>query len=396
MGKHAKKIKRSKYARAAGLTAGGMALPFVWPTTAVATVPYSAGAVTQFAQEGCPELDAEELDTAVRIAYAESGFNADAWNQSGEDSRGFWQINTDAHGSPWGDLFDPLTNAIAMCDISSGGSDWSPWTTYVSGAYLSSPGADLSGGTPPRDPDPVAPAPDLTPYPEAPVEQKPIPVDGRHTVEWGDTLYDISRQYLGDGHRWGQVYRENRETVGDNPHLIFPGQDLDVDIREGKYDSGKPKSDKAKPTDEPAPSPEPSHSSFVHPVGGAAVGQPYGNANAMYALGYHTGVDFSAASGTNTVAVTSGEVVASDTSSAYGVNVQIKHDDGYYSLYAHLSGAAVSPGDRVEPGDLVGYVGSTGNSSGPHLHYEIRTTPQFGDGNFIDPLEYLRNNGLVI
>jgi murein DD-endopeptidase MepM/ murein hydrolase activator NlpD len=206
-----------------------------------------------------------------------------------------------------------------------------------------------------------------------------------HTVEPGDTLYGITLKYTGDDSlgNWRHTYEINKVTVGDNPDVIFPGQDIRVDV-ENYAGSGQASSD------------EPSHSSYVHPVGGAGVSQVYGNPGANYTLGYHTGVDFSAGSGTEAVSVAAGTVVESDTSSAYGTNVQIQLADGHYALYAHLSGATVSVGDEVAPGDLVGYVGNTGTSSGPHLHFEIRSVPKFGEGNFLDPLQYLRDNGLVI
>jgi LysM repeat protein len=208
-----------------------------------------------------------------------------------------------------------------------------------------------------------------------------------HTVQPGDTLYRIAQLYLGNGHKWGQVYNvpETREVVGDNPNRIYPGQDIRVNTRGGSSEPSP---------SEPAPV-EPSHTSYVHPCG-YPVGQVYGNLNSGYSLGYHTGVDFSAPAGANAVAVTSGTVVEPDSSSAYGTNVQIEWADGTYGLYAHLAASTVSVGDEVAPGDLVGYVGSTGNSSGPHLHFEIRTVPQFGEGNFLDPIQYLQDNGLVI
>ncbi|MFF9147248.1 M23 family metallopeptidase [Streptomyces sp. NPDC014861] len=113
-------------------------------------------------------------------------------------------------------------------------------------------------------------------------------------------------------------------------------------------------------------------------------------ASAAYTLGYQTGTDFAAPAGTPVTAVTAGTVVESGASSAYGTNVQIRHDDGTYTLYAQLSGKTVGAGERVAIGGLIGYVGSTCTSSGPHLHLEGRTTPTLADGNFFDVVPWLR------
>jgi LysM repeat protein len=376
MGRHAKRSKARAF-KIAGAVGGGAMLPVVAPVAAHAEQLTPAD-VTAIAQEGCPELSSAELDTAVRIAGAESDLETTAHNPYGEDSRGLWQINVSAHGSPWGDLFDPVTNARAMCDISSGGSDWTPWTTYASGAYLSEAGA-TAGGVAPSTPDvPATPAPSQG--------HREHHRGGRtYTVQDGDTLWGIA------GHHWQRLYERNRHVIGDNPDLIYPGQELRTRGRHGRHQGGG-QDTPTTPTDPPS---DPATGGFSHPVPGATISQGYG-VPGDYATGYHTGTDFSVPTGTEVLAVSDGEVVASDTSSAYGINVQIKHDDGRYSLYAHLSSAAVSPGQRVSAGTVIGYSGSTGNSTGPHLHLEIRTVPTYGDGNFLDPVQYLRDNGVEI
>lgn len=68
----------------------------------------------------------------------------------------------------------------------------------------------------------------------------------------------------------------------------------------------------------------------------------------------------------------------------YGNFIEIKHNDGTISRYAHLSGYACSQGQTIEAGQTIGYVGSTGNSTGPHLHFEIKV-----NGSFVNPLNYL-------
>lgn len=99
----------------------------------------------------------------------------------------------------------------------------------------------------------------------------------------------------------------------------------------------------------------------------------------------HTGVDLASSSGTPVYAWKAGTVKqASWNSQGYGKFIIIEHEDGTTSRYAHLSGYAVSAGNTVTQGQLIGYVGSTGNSTGPHLHFEILV-----NGSFVNPLNYL-------
>lgn len=220
-----------------------------------------------------------------------------------------------------------------------------------------------------------------TPKPKPPVTETPAQ-GAKYEVKSGDTLVGISRAKL-DTTDWKPLYEANKEVVGANPNLIFPGQDLVLP---------NTKADKTAAA-EPTAKPVETKAAAVSPIPGVSAGQGYGNPG-NYTLGFHTGVDFSAPQGTPVKAVAAGTVVKSDTSSAYGVNVQIQHADGTYSLYAHLSAKTVFPGDKVDAGRMIGNVGSTGNSTGPHLHLEIRTEPTFGAGNFIDPLKWLRELGV--
>ena len=98
----------------------------------------------------------------------------------------------------------------------------------------------------------------------------------------------------------------------------------------------------------------------------------------------HTGIDIPAPTGTPAVAVASGTVIYSGVQGSYGNTVMIRHDNGLVSLYAHNSSLVVKVGDRVKKGQVVTKIGSTGRSTGPHLHFEIRVngTPQ-------NPLNYL-------
>ncbi len=99
----------------------------------------------------------------------------------------------------------------------------------------------------------------------------------------------------------------------------------------------------------------------------------------------HSGVDLRDDYGAPVKATAAGVVTQAGPSGAYGNMVEIDHGGGLATRYAHLSAIAVAPGQRVAPGGVVGRVGSTGRSTGPHLHYEVRV-----DGEAVDPARFLR------
>lgn len=133
---------------------------------------------------------------------------------------------------------------------------------------------------------------------------------------------------------------------------------------------------------------------FVAPVEGSYVSTQYHAGGGMWSSGSHTGIDFHAASGTSVHAVGAGTVVEAGWGGAYGNNVVIKHNDGTYTQYGHMSSLGVSVGEQVTPGQQIGLSGSTGNSSGPHLHFEARTGAQYGSD--IDPVAYLRSHDVSL
>uniref|UniRef100_A0AAU2JX92 M23 family metallopeptidase n=1 Tax=Streptomyces sp. NBC_00049 TaxID=2903617 RepID=A0AAU2JX92_9ACTN len=133
---------------------------------------------------------------------------------------------------------------------------------------------------------------------------------------------------------------------------------------------------------------------FVAPIDGSYVSTQYHAGGGMWSSGSHTGIDFHASSGTSVHAVGVGTVVEAGWGNAYGNNVVIKHNDGTYTQYAHMTSLNVSVGQQVTPGQQIGLSGSTGNSSGPHLHFEARTGADYGDD--IDPVAYLRSHGVSL
>ncbi|GAB5399067.1 MAG: M23 family metallopeptidase [Aureisphaera sp.] len=103
---------------------------------------------------------------------------------------------------------------------------------------------------------------------------------------------------------------------------------------------------------------------------------------------FHWGMDFTAPRGTPVYASGNGEVIRADNSaSGYGRHIRIDHGFGYQSLYAHLYKYNVKKGQKVKRGDLIGFVGSTGRSEAPHLHYEI-----FKDNERINPINFYYGN----
>ncbi|MFE3068388.1 peptidoglycan DD-metalloendopeptidase family protein [Streptomyces sp. NPDC059247] len=252
-----------------------------------------------------------------------------------------------------------------------------------------------------------------------------------YAVVRGDHLSKIAAEHhLAGG--WQRLYADNRQVVGENPSFILPGMKLTLGAR-STAPAAAPKSpaEAAPKTRSEAPardsgdstrttrSPErpaaqattpdsgssttqssgsstpssPSSSGWVKPVSGG-FSTPYRASGSMWSSGYHTGVDFIASSGTTVRSVGAGTVVSAGWSGAYGNEVVIQHADGNYSQYAHLSSLAVSAGQAVSGGQQIGLSGSTGNSTGPHLHFEIRTSP--GYGSDVDPLAYLRQHGVSV
>jgi murein DD-endopeptidase MepM/ murein hydrolase activator NlpD len=100
----------------------------------------------------------------------------------------------------------------------------------------------------------------------------------------------------------------------------------------------------------------------------------------------HNAIDISSATGQPVRAPADGVIAKAEWAGGYGNVIYLYHGYGYSTRYGHLSGFAIKPGDKVRRGDIIGYVGSTGRSTGPHLHYEVRV-----NGDAVNPLEYILN-----
>ncbi|MET9554186.1 M23 family metallopeptidase [Streptomyces sp. NPDC006645] len=140
---------------------------------------------------------------------------------------------------------------------------------------------------------------------------------------------------------------------------------------------------------------------WAKPVSKYTLSATYGTGGGMWAS-KHSGQDFAVNVGTNVKAVHTGTVVKAGPNGAgdgpaYGNAIVVKHGTGSsakYSQYAHLSKVKVHIGQKVDKGQSIALSGNTGNSSGPHLHFEIRTTPNYGSA--LNPVNFLRDAGVTL
>lgn len=133
--------------------------------------------------------------------------------------------------------------------------------------------------------------------------------------------------------------------------------------------------------------------SWVTPVETYELSAGYGSGGERWAS-RHTGQDFAVPIGTPVRAVGAGRVVKVSCGGAFGIEIVVQHADGYYTQYAHLAAVTVDQGERVAPGQWIGQAGTTGNSTGPHLHFEVRVTPELGSG--VDPVPWLLKHGVEL
>ncbi|MFJ2897205.1 peptidoglycan DD-metalloendopeptidase family protein [Streptomyces sp. NPDC087218] len=257
-----------------------------------------------------------------------------------------------------------------------------------------------------------------------PVAQKQAPATTTYSVVSGDYLAKIATEHKVQG-GWQKLYQDNRQVVGENPGLIFPGMKLTIG---GKASAGAASAGTSLPSKAPsapsaakksapaqaapaesapvksapvaeskaatsAPAAQNTGSGYAHPVPGNHT-TAYRASGANWSSGSHTGIDFPVSTGTSVKAITSGTVVAAGWGGAYGNQVVVKHADGRYSQYGHLSSISVSAGQTVGAGQQVGLSGATGNVTGPHLHFEVRTGPAYGSD--IDPIAYLASHGIYV
>ncbi len=195
-----------------------------------------------------------------------------------------------------------------------------------------------------------------------------------HTVSRGETLWRISQTY-------GVELHEVVSANGLESYLIYPGQELFI--------PGAASLRQVPPAEDNGPPPNPGDVTIVWPLAGrgrGSVTSGFGTRThpTRRTEEFHKGVDIDGGREERVLAAAAGEVVFSGRMTGYGTVVMIDHGDRLITLYAHLSRAAVKLEDRVAQAQPIGYVGSSGNARGTHLHFEIRHR-----GRAVDPLEYL-------
>ncbi len=188
-----------------------------------------------------------------------------------------------------------------------------------------------------------------------------LPVTGiQHTVEKGETLASIAKKYNGDA---AEIAHFN-ELAADADLAV----DSTITVPDGEIPVPKvlPRKNKTAPL-----------RGTGGPILAGYYGWPLGGSAGVITQGLHgyDAVDIGARSGSDVVAAAAGTVIVAiegGWNGGYGSYIVIQHDNGTQTLYSHESRVLVSPGDRVAQGDLIGKVGSTGKSTGPHVHFEVR------------------------
>ena len=206
-----------------------------------------------------------------------------------------------------------------------------------------------------------------------------LPVDGvRHVVKRGETVYSIAKKYKTDPQ--AIVDFPFNSFLNDETFALTTGQELIVPG--GVITPPKKKSQPARsaPAVRVTPNQPPTNlakGQFIWPAGGR-ITQGY--------YWYHRAVDIANRAAPDVVAADAGRVVVAGwpDRSGYGRRVMIDHGNGYITLYAHLQKTYVNAGDYVQKGQAIGKMGSTGRSTGTHLHFEIRTSK-----GKLNPLRYL-------
>lgn len=198
-----------------------------------------------------------------------------------------------------------------------------------------------------------------------------------YTIVSGDTLSTIASRH---GTTWQNLWEANSFIT--NPNLIYPGQVLTIDG-----------SSRQAPAAAPA-APAPAATGWVNPAPGVCITDTYGWHNWR---GYvHQGTDIGSGQGAAIRAAAGGQVTrAGWIWSGYGISVTINHDGGITTHYAHLSGVNVSVGQWVGAGAVIGYAGSTGQVTGPHLHFEVATSAGVL-GSQINPEPFMADRGVYL
>ncbi|MFZ2886979.1 MAG: peptidoglycan DD-metalloendopeptidase family protein [Minisyncoccia bacterium] len=190
-----------------------------------------------------------------------------------------------------------------------------------------------------------------------------LPISGlKYTVKDGDTLESIAKKYHGDASEIAQ-YNDINGSVAVGAEILIPNGEAPAPVA--------PK----------VAAPSMSAPAAKSPVSSGYYSNPLPNGVRTQGIHGYNGVDLAVPSDSNApiVAAAGGDVIIAREggwNGGYGSYVVVKHDNGTQTLYAHMSSVSIGVGQSVQQGQLIGYVGNSGRSTGPHLHFEIRGGPR--------------------
>lgn len=191
-----------------------------------------------------------------------------------------------------------------------------------------------------------------------------------HSVLVNETVTEIAEKYEAD---WRDIVEFRANGLAGDPNNIQPGSQILV-----------PGGKKVVPV---APPPTRPGSDIIPPASeGGWTWPALGMLTSPFGPGHPLGIDVASSVGTPVYAANSGQItfVGGNPCCSYGYHIIIDHGNGYETLYAHLSGFTLAAGDWVNAGDVIGYIGMTGRTTGPHVHFELRR-----NGVYQDPLNFL-------
>ncbi|MCI5051465.1 MAG: peptidoglycan DD-metalloendopeptidase family protein [Candidatus Pacebacteria bacterium] len=209
-------------------------------------------------------------------------------------------------------------------------------------------------------------------------ELRILPVTGiRHTIKKGDTFGGIAKRYGVETEDITVFNNIDATKLQPGKKIIIPNG-----VQPKASSSSRSSSVSAKVASVTTASLAAASGEYITPTAGpitSRMGPRYGR--------YHYGVDYGAPTGTPIVATRAGTITKTSCGSGYGKCLVIQHDNGTHSLYAHASRLYVTVGTQVKQGQKIAAVGSTGRSTGPHLHFEIRNS---GNGRALNPLKLIK------
>ncbi|MDX8151088.1 phage tail tape measure protein [Patulibacter brassicae] len=327
-------------------------------------------------------LRGERLVTAVAVAGPESNYvlTARLNNPGVEDSRGLWQINTLAHPKWAGrNLYNPDVNAQAMREISSGGSNWKPWSAYSSGRYRSFLGraraavGSTTGSTSSNGSDGTS---DTT--------TRAVPVRYSRSRSRAGLLDNAASVGIDTVQRYGSLYAARRYGLTPLTAAL-----RDAAASEEYFREIETKAKTGSSTSSSASGGIGGRGRMNWPTASRSITSRFGSRASPGGRGStnHDGIDIGVPTGTAVFAAARGQVAQAGTNGGYGTYVGLDHRNGYYSFYGHLSRALVRRGQVVNSGAKIGLSGNTGTSTGPHLHFGIHR-----NGTRVNPLSMLGKN----